>query len=325
MPTFSVLIAIHNAAPWLEACYDSLAAQTFGDFQVLCVDDASTDESPAITARRCAADARFEALATPTHSGQAVARNIGLAAARGTYTLFLDADDTLEAQALQRLADAFGADDSIDAAVFHLVKTWDDGRSETVDIRTGRRFLSGREACLMSIDWRLHGVYALRTTLHRQWPYDTTLRSYGDDNTTCHHYLACRRVALTDAVYYYRQHADSCTHIDGVARLELLAANALRRRLLEEAAIGSEGLRRCEAYCWYNFVGLYRQWHTLPHSAAEQREARRRFADALRQMRPCRLPRDIWRHPSTIFLRPYALFRAWQGLLMRMKKTEGRS
>lgn len=322
MPVFTVLIAIHNAAPWLDACLDSLAAQTLPDFEAFCVDDCSTDGSPAIIARRCAADRRFIALRTAVNSGQAVARNLGLRQARGTYTLFVDADDWLAPDALERLAADLCATPAADAAVFTVMTVDGAGRQEELPTVATARVMTGHEAALLSVDWRLHGVYALRTSLHRRLPYATDLRRYADDNTTCLHYLACRRVVRSRAVYFYRQHGQSCTHGNLLSRLDLLAANALRRRMLEDAAIGREGLRRCEAYCWYNFVALYREFQlaapALPPSA--RRQAHRRFAAALAAMRPLRLPLSVVRHPSTLFVRPYALFRRWQALLLACRR-----
>lgn len=322
MPLFSVLIAIHNAEQWLDACLDSLAAQTCPDFEALCVDDCSTDASAAIVGRRAAADPRFIPLLMPVNSGQAAARNLGLARATGRYTLFLDADDSIAPDALALLARDFAAAPDVDAAVFRLVMTWPDGRIAVTDDARLPRVMSGREACLLSIDWRLHGVYALRTDIHRRLPYSTALRRYADDNTTCLHYLACRRVVRSQATYFYRQHQASCTHAPLSDRLLLLKANALRRTMLEQARVGRRGLRICERYCWYNLVGLYREFllSSPEMSPAERLSARHQFSDALHAMRPLRLSPAILRHPSTVFLRPFALFRFWQRFLLSLHR-----
>lgn len=342
MPTFSILIAVYNAAPWLDACLHSLSKQTCGDFEALCVDDCSTDESRVVLQEWCAADSRFKAWRTPTNSGQGAARNLALEHATGRYTLFLDADDTLAPDALALLRDAFesrgGASDEeefsgagnnaagneVDAALLRLVKTWDDGCEEEVPclIPDRNTHFTGREACVLNVEMKLHGVYAIRTDIHRRLPYITTPRHYADDNTTFLHYLACRRVAVTAATYYYRQHAASETHRDGLAQLDILEANKQLRQLLETANIGRRGLRSCERYCWYTFVSRYAQFlRQRPQlSPQEQAEAHHRFAAALRAMHPSRLGRAALRHPSTLFLRPYGLFRLWQGLLFKVKR-----
>ncbi len=93
-PRVSVVIPTYNAAAFVEAAIASVAAQSFRDLEVILVDDASRDD----TARRAAAALAASGLphqvfVQARNGGPAVARNRGVAAARGTYVAFLDADD----------------------------------------------------------------------------------------------------------------------------------------------------------------------------------------------------------------------------------------
>ncbi len=320
---FTVLIAVFNAAPWLEECLNSLSGQTEGSFQAICIDDCSTDESLKILKRRAAADPRFEVMRTPVNSGQAVARNLGLERARGELTLFLDADDTLAPDALALLWQAYSDSPETDAVVMRLVQTWPDGSTtEWPSPVPGKSTLTGREACLLSIDWRLHGIYAIRTDIHRRLPYSTLLRQYSDDNTTRLHYLNCRCVALSNATYYYRQHPASCTHVFDLRRTDFLEANRQLRKMIEDSALGRKGVRRCEMFCWYNLVGLYREMYVnRAHLSADSwAEACRRFAAAFAAIRPWRLSPAAFRHPSTVYVWPFALFRLWQLFVWRVAR-----
>jgi glycosyltransferase involved in cell wall biosynthesis len=88
---------VKNGERFLAEAIASVRAQTFTDWELLIVDDGSTDSSPAIAARAAAADARISVVATaPGPSGAAAARNIGLDTASGTFVAFLDADDLYE-------------------------------------------------------------------------------------------------------------------------------------------------------------------------------------------------------------------------------------
>ena len=58
-PEVSVLVPIYNVEKYLEQCLSSLSGQTFGDFEVICINDGSTDGSRAIVRRFCDADPRF--------------------------------------------------------------------------------------------------------------------------------------------------------------------------------------------------------------------------------------------------------------------------
>jgi len=87
----SLIIATFNHARFLGAAIDSALAQTLGAVDVIVVDDGSTDDTPAVLARYAG---RVRVLRQPNR-GLAAARNAGLAAARGTYVAFLDADDVM--------------------------------------------------------------------------------------------------------------------------------------------------------------------------------------------------------------------------------------
>ena len=91
-PLVSVIIPVNNAEKYLDQALFSLKYQTFPRFEVLCVDDASTDQSVDIINQYVQSDPRFKLL-RQTHQFAGVARNLGIQHAQGEYLLFLDADD----------------------------------------------------------------------------------------------------------------------------------------------------------------------------------------------------------------------------------------
>lgn len=106
IPQISVLIPVYNVEKFLGHCLDSALAQTFTDFEVICVDDGSTDSSTAILARYAAADPRIRPLLKAANEGPMAARTDAIARASGRYLFFLDSDDWLPQNALQLLHDA---------------------------------------------------------------------------------------------------------------------------------------------------------------------------------------------------------------------------
>ena len=86
----SVIIPLYNKAPYLRRALDSIAAQTFADFEVIVVDDGSTDDGATIVEKY--PDSRFR-LIRQANAGPGAARNAGIAQARGELIAFLDADD----------------------------------------------------------------------------------------------------------------------------------------------------------------------------------------------------------------------------------------
>lgn len=317
MPHFTILVAVYNTEALLPQCLDSLLGQTEQSLEVICIDDCSTDRSADVIRQYAERDERVKYLRTPVNSGQAVARNLGLTHAEGTLTTMVDADDWLAPDCLELMWRAFCSEPDIDAVASRLVY-WQDGR-EWLHDRTEQlpRILDGRDACRYCIDWTLHGYYAIRTDIHRRYPYDTSCRLYSDDNTSRQHYLHCRRVAISDGRYYYRQHPANSTRQMTRRRFEFVAANDSLRSMLEREGVDAASLTICEDYVWRNYVGLWRQWHgpcTL--SAEEQQEVAEIFRRAFQAMHPERLPRHTRRQPAFIPWRSYTLFALWQRLLM---------
>ena len=89
---FTIVIPVYNAQHTLEKCLRSIADQTFHDFEVLIVNDGSTDESGAVAAEFALRDPRFQVI-TISNAGPGAARNVGLTHASGAYILHMDADD----------------------------------------------------------------------------------------------------------------------------------------------------------------------------------------------------------------------------------------
>lgn len=82
-PALSIVIPFHNVEPFLQTCLESLRAQTFSDFEVVMVDDASTDGSASVADRFASSDSRFRVVSSEK-VGVGVARNIGIEASRVT-------------------------------------------------------------------------------------------------------------------------------------------------------------------------------------------------------------------------------------------------
>ena len=98
----SVVMPVYNAAAYLGSCVHDVCAQTLREIEIICVDDGSTDASGEILQSLAERDPRVRVI-HQENRGAGPARNAGLAAARGEYVIFLDADDLYEPQMLERL------------------------------------------------------------------------------------------------------------------------------------------------------------------------------------------------------------------------------
>jgi glycosyltransferase len=99
-PKISVIVPVYNTEKYLRRCVDSILAQTYTDFELLLIDDGSTDGSPAICDEYAALDSRVRVFHKP-NGGVSSARNLGLDHARGEWITFCDADDYVYPEWLQ--------------------------------------------------------------------------------------------------------------------------------------------------------------------------------------------------------------------------------
>lgn len=279
MVKISILMAVYNTAQYLPQSLDSLLAQTMEDFQVICVDDASTDDSLQILKSYASRDSRIQVIPLKENHGQAYARNKGLECVTGTYTCFLDSDDWLGNDALQQVVDAFGQDKTIDSVLFRCRYYYSEDRieehsmpafeaknkkasfsevsSSEASVDGQPIALSGEQAFELSLTWKIHGVYAVKTSIHQKFPYDDSALAYSDDNTTHLHYLASRKVVACGGEYFYRQHVASVTHQVSSRRFDYLKANFSMRRHLLSLRVSPRLLQLYENERWKNIVGVY--------------------------------------------------------------------
>ncbi len=111
MSKISVIVPVYNVENYLPATLDSLLGQTFGDFEALCVDDGSTDRSLSVLKEYAVKDDRVKII-EESNSGVSAARNAALDKASGEYIAFLDSDDLMHPQMLEKMFQALNETDS---------------------------------------------------------------------------------------------------------------------------------------------------------------------------------------------------------------------
>ena len=109
---FSIIVPVYNVELYLEQCLESLRTQDYSDYEVICVNDGSTDGSRRILT---AWEKRLPQMRVidRANGGLSAARNTGLAAATGDYVVFVDSDDWVEPMMLARLAEESDGEDMI--------------------------------------------------------------------------------------------------------------------------------------------------------------------------------------------------------------------
>lgn len=127
--SLSVIVPVYNAERYLSECADSVLAAPEPDIELILVDDGSTDSSAEICGLLASKDERVRVI-RKENKGVSLARDAGLAAARGTYVLFLDADDSLIPEAFPDVLRA-AREGRYDMTAFAYTSLFPDGRTES--------------------------------------------------------------------------------------------------------------------------------------------------------------------------------------------------
>lgn len=216
-PQISVVVPVHNVEPYLGACVDSILAQTFSDFELILVDDGSTDRSGAICEEYAARDSRVRVIHRE-NGGLSAARNSGLEVAAGEYISFVDSDDLIAPDFLSRMMDVMLREK------VRLVLCWkEDFKDEEppaletgIDTPDSVRHMSGKTACLDRFEpSKRILITAWAKLYHRSlWEeHEFPVGKIHEDQFVVPMILyEAQEVALLDArLYFYRVRAGSIT------------------------------------------------------------------------------------------------------------------
>lgn len=206
-PLISLIIPVYNVEKYLERCLRSVLGQTYGNYEVILVDDGSTDGSGAMCDACAAADGRVRAFHKP-NGGLSDARNYGVRLARGELVSFIDSDDHVTADYLAYLYDLLersGADVSC-AALRKVLETDQPAPVEQDAGDYNEEFLSAADAlrrmCYANIGPSACAkLYKKEILLKHPYPVG---RLYEDLATTYKLFSECGTVAMSGKeIYYY--------------------------------------------------------------------------------------------------------------------------
>lgn len=269
MSLISIIIPVYNTEPYLRKCLDSIRAQSLADIEVICIDDASSDGSPAILAEYAAADVRFKVVTLPDSIGPGAARNIGIGMAQGKYIGFVDSDDYIRSTMYEELLAAFEIDDAVDFSICGIHKFSD---------RKGEKFAKGIQEKILStydgraIDWETlgNGIFDLRFVCwNRLYRKEFILASgarfsegifYEDLNFHFTVFTKARKFACLKKALYSnrRQRSGATTFEQGDRAVGLVAA----LRQLDQYFAGFSGFPRLEErYHYFAYKKVYEQIH----------------------------------------------------------------
>jgi glycosyltransferase involved in cell wall biosynthesis len=264
---FSIIIPVYNVEPYLRQCLDSVLKQNYSDYEMICINDGSTDNCLSILQEYKERDGRIKIIDQDNH-GLSAARNAGMKAASGEYILLLDSDDWLEPEALQTLTSGQKGEDMI---CFNGKRHFEDGRKESPDQGITEEKLTG---------WDYYNKYAL---VPRKFHFVcTVLRLYRrvfllqnnlffkegilhEDNLftplACYYAQSVR--VIPEILYVYRIRTGSIMQTPDIKHLHdtILVANQLAAFFIPIQTIDKKNLYR-------EIAGEYFKWFIPEHQVS---------------------------------------------------------
>lgn len=240
-PAVSVIVPVYNADTFLTDCIGSILAQTYTDFELIIVDDGSTDNSPAIIAGHAARDSRIVVLRRQ-NGGLSAARNTGLDASRGHYIAFVDADDMLHPCFLATLMAMMRP--GVDISACDSTSRQRGGQPQWRERRRYRTInLSGSDALTSMLYQTSRLRHNAWGKLYRRHLWENLRYPSGwfeDLHISADLFPQARNLAFTSApLYFYRRHSGSYLSRADESRTDAIHA---ARHVLNVCAASSPGL-----------------------------------------------------------------------------------
>ena len=231
-PKVSVIMTVYNRENYLEASIDSIIKQTYSDFELIIVDDGSSDQSLVIAKQKAKTDNRIKVYPS-AHKGRAIALNYGHKQGKGEYLCWVDSDDLLAPTALNETVNLLETIPSVGMVYTNYIN---------ID-RTGRIIGEGTR-CKMpySPQQLLVDFMTFHFRLIRREAFTTSGGIDIDFNESAVDYDLCLRLSeitevfhLKRPLYYYRNHSDSISYerqYQQIFNSQRAIKKALKRRKL---------------------------------------------------------------------------------------------
>lgn len=260
-PFFSVILPIYNVKPWLQRCVTSVLTQDFKDFELILVDDGSTDGSGELCDRIAAEHAGIRVV-HKINGGLSSARNAGLEVAQGEYIWWVDSDDWIEEGALATIHDEL-VRNTPQILKFNYIRV-DDTHTPVVSCACGSGDLNPGELLKMALIKTSHYVLSAWSHVYsRSFLLENGLRFVSEREIGSEDYLfnlqallLAQRISVLDKpLYYYELRQGSLSQVyraDLPRRFEILYSKLM------------EFLSRIDNRAlWEPWVNTFYVWHLL--------------------------------------------------------------
>lgn len=213
----SIIVPVYNAYPYLRKCVDSIIAQTVQEWELLLVDDGSTDGSSELCDLLVQKDNRIRVI-HKDNGGASSARNAGLDIASGTYIMFVDSDDWIAPDLCKKLLEEMNSIEECDLVIGGYIIVEKDGFHDNgvlhAVINMNENLSSYFEFAYMTDRFSGPVVKLYRRKLIGGQRFDTSVRLGEDFQFNMRYLMKCSKILMSDTVgyYYNKLNYQSITH-----------------------------------------------------------------------------------------------------------------
>ena len=253
----SIVVPIYNTEKYLEKCLKSLIEQTYSNFEIICVNDSSTDDSLKIVDKYMKKNDKIKIINKNKNEGVIKARLDAYRICKGEYICNVDSDDFLEKDSIEK-SYKFLKKENLDISLFDSYYFWSNKNLKKINKLENGTILNGVEAFIKTLNWEIAALGIYRKKIIFQNLDENYFN--GDELATRKRMLDSKKIGLSEGKYFYRQHEFSLTKSNKltVNKFEILLTNIELKKLIKEKASKSSNKFESQYLSnLINFLELY--------------------------------------------------------------------
>ena len=293
VPKISIIVPVYNVEPYLRECVDSVLAQTVQDYELILVNDGSPDNCGAICNEYAEKDSRIRVI-HKKNGGLSDARNAGLEQACGKYVFFLDSDDLISPDLLEKTIPAM--EENMDMVVFKLQNFYPDGHTEPGNSLMASDYVMDTEGERMAfiqqillpckIGWSACTRIFRRDIIQQHHlRFEDNRKIFAEDMyfSLCYCSHISRIRCLEECLYHYRQRSDSIMGVQ-IKNSNIDRINELGKAVFDHYRSSNDCSQFVRQFDWIHYqivVGqfLYQLWASQTDPVAFQKITRESVKD----------------------------------------------
>lgn len=270
VPIISIIVPVYNAEAYLSDCIDSILSQSLAAFEILLIDDGSTDKSGNIIGKYAKIDNRIRTFAKE-NGGVSSARNVGLENAKGKWITFVDADDILQPDALLHLVSLVGTSETdLGIAGYDCINELMEVISSSLDNKESVKVVSKDNGITLLYENRFwqwficSKIFKSAIIKHGNIKFDENV-FFGEDRLFIMKYVCAMQgeiIFSSEPIYRYRIHKNSVEGISSVHFNERVFSG------FNASVMMYMSLMKCDTLLYNKYLGrvdIISSYRTLKH------------------------------------------------------------